>query len=61
MSQALKEKGGSPMKEASWLSLNGVKRGGQLIGNSKEDDIKPTVKINKRMVSVATKPASSNS
>lgn len=42
------------MKEASWLNLNGVKRGGQLIGNSKEDDIKPTVKVNKRMVSVAT-------
>lgn len=58
MSQALKEKGG---REASWLNLNGVKRGGQLIGNSKEDDIKPTVKVNKRLVLVATKPASSNS
>ena len=49
------------MKEASWLNLNGVKRGGQLIGNSKEDDIKPTVKVNKRLVLVPTKPASSNS
>ena len=36
VSQALREKGGSPMKEASWLNLNGVKWDGQLIDISKE-------------------------